>query len=63
MHQIEIKIREAALRYILKTDINPEVRHEAEQMFANEIDLFVAGAKCAFKMIVEHKLIDKEDKK
>lgn len=63
MHPIEQKVREAALNHILKGHVPKECRHEAEQMFANEIDLFVAGAKCAFKMIVEHKLIDKEDKK
>lgn len=61
MTQIEIKLRDAALRYILKTDVSPEVRYEAEQMFANEIDIFVAGARCAFQMIVDHKLIDKEE--
>lgn len=60
MHPIEKKLRDAALLHILKTDVNPVVRYEAEQMFANEIDLFVAGARCAFKMIVDHKLIDKE---
>ena len=62
MHPIEKKVREAALRYILKTDVSKETRYEAEMMFANEIDLFVAGARCAFQMIVDHKLIDKEGK-
>lgn len=61
MHPIEIKLRDAALRHILKTDVNPEVRYDAMQMFANEIDLFVAGARCAFQMIIDHKLIDKEE--
>lgn len=59
--EIDRKLRNAALRYILKTDVSPETRYEAEQMFSNEIDMFVAGARCAFQMIIDHKLTEKED--
>ena len=62
-NEINSYLREAALRYILKTDVSKESRYEAEQMFANEIELFIAGARCAFQMIVDHKLSqEKEDK-
>ena len=46
-------LRGEALRYILKGDVPKESRYEAEQMFTNEIDIFVAGAKCAFQMMKE----------
>lgn len=61
--EIEMYLRDAALRHILKCDVSKEARYEAEHLFANEIDIFVAGARCAFKMIVDRKLTEKEDKK
>lgn len=60
-NELDIKLRDAALRYLLNAEVSPMARYEAEQMFAYEIDIFVAGARCAFKMIIDHKIQDKED--
>ena len=62
MYPIESILRDSALRYILKCDVPKESRYEAEQMFAHEIDLFIAGARCAFKMVIDNNLLDKEGK-
>lgn len=61
MYSIDSKLRDAALRHILKCDVSKESRYEAEQMFADEIDLFIAGAKYAFRMVVDNNLLDKKE--
>ena len=61
--EIEMYLRNAALRHILKCEVSKEARYDAEHLFANEIDIFVAGARCAFMMMVDHKLTEKEDNK
>ena len=55
MNEIERKIRDAAIHHIVKyRDIPKDLRYEVEQFFANEVDLFVAGARCAFQMIQDN---------
>ena len=55
MESLEKRIREAALKHILNThQISKEYRYDAEQLFHNEIELFVEGAKKMLTIMMEH---------
>lgn len=55
MESLEKRIREAALKHILNThQISKEYRYDAEQLFHNEIELFVEGAKKMLAIMMEH---------